>query len=213
MKNVILIAAIALSQVFMSCEKEGEFIDESLELQDEVVSEEVLTEIELNNLLLMREEEKLARDVYASLYEKWNVNVFKNIASSEQQHMDAMLDLIIKYELTDPVGTNEVGIFIDEHLQDLYNQLVSSGSTSLLDGYKVGATIEDLDIYDLDEAVKVSDNEDVNSIYDALNMGSRNHMRAFYAQISALGGTYSAQFIAQEKLDSIINSERETGIN
>lgn len=213
MKTIILLATIILSQVFMSCEKEDEFTDDSLELQVEVLSEETLSENELDNLLLMREEEKLARDVYTTLYEKWNVNVFKNIGSSEQQHMDALLSLINKYELTDPVGTNEVGIFSDVHLQKLYVQLVALGSTTLLDAYKVGATIEDLDIFDLDEAILVSDNLDVNETYDSLNRGSRNHMRAFYAQIVALGGSYSAQFISQDDFDLIVNGERETGNN
>lgn len=213
MKTIILLATVILSQVFMSCEKEDEFTDDSLELQVEVLSEETLSENELDNLLLMREEEKLARDVYTTLYEKWNVNVFKNIGSSEQQHMDALLSLINKYELTDPVGTNEVGIFSDVHLQKLYVQLVALGSTTLLDAYKVGATIEDLDIFDLDEAILVSDNLDVNETYDSLNRGSRNHMRAFYAQIVALGGSYSAQFISQDDFDLIVNGERETGNN
>lgn len=209
MKAITLVSIIAMSLVFMSCENDNDVLDEETELQ----SEEVLNEVEYNNLQFMREEEKLARDVYFALYSKWDAIIFKNISNSEQLHMDALLVLINKYDLSDPVGTNEIGIFHDSELQDLYDDLVSLGSTSLLDAYKVGATIEDLDIFDLEEAITLSDNEDVNDIYEDLARGSRNHMRAFYAQIINLEGNYTAQFITQEKLDAIINSDRETGAN
>ena len=50
-----------------------------------------LTEAEENHILYMREEEKLARDVYLTLYELWGAEIFANISESEQQHMDAYL--------------------------------------------------------------------------------------------------------------------------
>jgi hypothetical protein len=36
--------------------------------------------------LLIREEEKLARDVYNALITEWNAQSFENISSSEQSH-------------------------------------------------------------------------------------------------------------------------------
>lgn len=51
----------------------------------------------------MREEEKLARDVYLELYETWDLPVFYNIAQSEQTHMGAVKTLIEKYNLKDPI--------------------------------------------------------------------------------------------------------------
>ena len=52
---------------------------------------------EQDTLLWMREEEKLARDVYSRLYKVWKVRVFTNIAASEQRHMDAILKKIGNY--------------------------------------------------------------------------------------------------------------------
>ena len=43
-----------------------------------------LTESEKNELLFMREEEKLARDVNKYLYSKWNQRTFTNISNSEK---------------------------------------------------------------------------------------------------------------------------------
>jgi hypothetical protein len=136
---------------------------------------------------------------------------FYKYCSSEQTHTNAVLTLLNKYELTDPVGTNSVGIFNDTTLQNLYTQLVAQGSTSLSDAYKIGATIEDLDIFDLNNWVIKVDNQDIKFVYQNLTKGSRNHMRSFYSQIISAGGTYTAQFISQAELDSIINSPKETG--
>ena len=53
-------------------------------------------------LLFMREEEKLARDVYNTLSATWGIQSFSNIASSEQMHMDEIKVLLDRYALTDP---------------------------------------------------------------------------------------------------------------
>mgnify|MGYP003589105545 CR=1 FL=1 len=45
-----------------------------------------LSDAEKKGLLLMREEEKLARDLYLALYDKWGTRAFSNIAQSEQHH-------------------------------------------------------------------------------------------------------------------------------
>jgi hypothetical protein len=172
---------------------------------------ETLNPAELSSLLFMREEEKLARDVYITLYNKWAANIFTNISASEQTHMESVLLLLTKYNLTDPVGTNPVGVFNNAALQTLYNQLVALGNTSLTDAYKVGATIEDLDIFDLKNALTVIDNKDIRLVYDNLTKGSRNHLRSFYKNILNVGGTYTPQYITQTEFDAIINSPMETG--
>ena len=105
-----------------------------------------LTALEVDGLAFMREEEKLARDVYLTLYEKWNMPVFQNIAGSESTHMDAVLTLLERYSLDDPSAEKAVGEFTNPDLQALYDQLVNLGSQSLADALKVGAAIEEIDI-------------------------------------------------------------------
>jgi len=162
-------------------------------------------------LIKMREEEKLARDVYITMYQKWHQKVFNNISKSEQKHMDAILCLINKYGLTDPVGDNGVGVFQNSDLQELYNTLVDLGNQSLVSALTVGATIEDLDIYDLMELSQEIDNQDILAVFNDLAKGSRNHMRAFYGQLVNLGESYTPQYISQELFESIINSDMERG--
>ena len=180
------------------------------EYLDELPKQE-LSEEERDGLLLMREEEKLARDVYITLYNKWNSQVFNNISESEQRHTDMVADLLQRYDLEDPVKSDDVGKFTNTELLKLYGDLVAQGEKSLADAFTVGATIEDLDIYDLERLIDQTDNEDIIFVYDNLHHGSENHMRAFVRQLEREGKTYTAQFISQEELDEILNADYSRG--
>jgi hypothetical protein len=123
--------------------------------------------------------------------------------------MEAMLSIIRKYELTDPMDSNPIGIFKDTDLQRLFTDLVVEGNKSLLAAYQVGAKIEELDIMDLNKSIAVTNNQDIKLVYDFLNKGSRNHLRSFYKNIVALNGTYKPVFISQREFDAIVNSPTE----
>jgi len=167
---------------------------------------------EIADLLHMREEEKLARDVYITLGEQWDFPVFTNISKAEQQHMDAVGALLDRYGIEDPVGDNPVGVFTDPELQALYNQLVAQGSQSLAEALKVGATIEDVDIYDLQKAVADTDNADIQQVYKSLLAGSENHMRAFVGVLQQqTGETYTPQYIDQATFDAIMAASNGHG--
>ena len=166
---------------------------------------------ERNDLLYMREEEKLARDVYRAMDNLWGLRVFRNISYAEQRHMDALLGLLERHGIEDPVGDSPDGEFANTELQDLFNQLVAQGSESLNAALIVGATIEDLDIHDLDQALTRTDNEDIQIVYQNLRKGSRNHLRAFTSLLEANGVTYTPQFISQVVFDEILNSPMERG--
>ena len=47
-----------------------------------------LSSREKEGMLFIWEEEKAARDLYTSLYEKNNLSIFLNLMRSEQSHMD-----------------------------------------------------------------------------------------------------------------------------
>jgi hypothetical protein len=173
---------------------------------------EDLSDGERDGLLLMREEEKLAHDVYMALYEKWGQRIFYNIARSEQTHTDTIADLLEKYDIEDPVTDTSLGAFKNEDLASLYETLVEQGSESLLNAYIVGATVEDLDISDLEKLMAETDNEDILAGYQNLTKGSRNHIRAYTRMIERENGTYEAQFISEEEYQDILNGNIEAGI-
>ncbi len=165
-----------------------------------------LSKNEKEYISYMREEEKIARDVYLTLYKKWGLKTFNNIATkSEQRHMDMVKVLIDKYGLEDSTVDNTVGVFKTKEFQDLYDDLVVKGSKSLADAIKVGLTIEDLDIYDLDRYLSETKNPDVKNIFQKLNKGSFNHAQAFKRQLDRNGGTYEPQFVSVERWEEILN--------
>ena len=170
---------------------------------------EPLDDAEKARILFIREEEKLAYDVYQTMFDIYGVNMFQNIPNSELSHMEAMLTIIKKYNLTDPMETTARGIYANPVLQSLYTQLVSQGRVSLLAAYQVGATIEDLDISDLNTSLAVTNNQDVRLVYDFLSKGSRNHLRSFYKNIKNWNGTYIPIYITQAEFDAIVNSAME----
>ncbi len=173
---------------------------------------EDLSNFEKESLVLMREEEKLARDVYLTLGEKFDLPVFSNIPRSEQRHLDQMGQLLERYGLEDPVANSERGKFASDRLQDLHDKLVAQGSKSEVAALKVGATIEDLDIYDLEKALADGvDNQDIALVYRNLAKGSRNHMRAFTSQLKARNESYEAQYLAAAELEAIVGSDWERG--
>lgn len=138
-----------------------------------------LSDEEAAALLFMREEEKLAHDVYVTLYDQWGLRVFSNIAASEQKHTDAVAALLAAYELEDPTVGNGVGEFTNPALQSLYDELIAQGSVSAAEALKVGVAIEELDIADLELRIAETDNADIKLLYSNLLAGSENHLRAF----------------------------------
>lgn len=141
----------------------------------------VLTDDEIAGLLHMREEEKLARDIYLGFSKIYDVPVFSNIAASEEKHMAAVLFLIEGYGLTDPVAGKEVGEFTDA-FQELYVDLLAKGILSLEQAYEVGVTIEEQDIEDLQKCIEETKVTNILNVYSNLLNASENHLKAFKKQ-------------------------------
>jgi hypothetical protein len=163
-----------------------------------------LSDAEAQGILYMREEEKLARDVYTTLYGVWGLPVFQNIARSEQSHMDALKTLIDRYALVDPVTGAGVGEFANADLQVLYNQLVARGRSSLTEALAVGALIEELDITDLQQRIANVTHSDIAQVYQNLTNGSNNHLRAFVSTLGRYGESYEPVYLDQATFDQIV---------
>ena len=163
-----------------------------------------LSTVEIADLLFSREEEKVARDVYITLYNTWRHSTFSSISSSEQQHMDTMLKKLVAYKIPDP-AQKAVGAFTNQDLQKMYLDLVAQGSRSLIDALKVGCTIEEVDIIDLMKHIDHSTHTDLDSSYQNLMAGSYNHLRSFVSALKSKGVTYTPQYLSQDLYNAIIN--------
>jgi hypothetical protein len=170
-----------------------------------------LTEAQTASLLHLREEEKVARDVYLTFSARWGTPIFANIARSEQRHMDAVGRLLTRYGLTDPVVDDTVGAFTEPALATLYAKLADSGEEAVGEALRVGALIEDMDLFDLGEALAQAPPADVARVYANLSRGSRNHLRAFVGRLDDAELIYEPTYLTAEAVDAIVSSPRERG--
>jgi hypothetical protein len=164
-------------------------------------------------LLYMREEEKLAHDVYVTFYAQWGLPIFQNISQSEQTHTEAVKTLLDRYGISDP-ASSEVGVFANPDLQALYDDLVARGSQSLAEALKAAAEIEEIDIADLQERLGQTDNANIQQVFTNLLRASENHLRAFVSTLNTqTGETYQPQYLSAEAYQAIITAGMERGGN
>jgi hypothetical protein len=137
-----------------------------------------LTTEQKESLSYMWQEEKVARDVYITLGEKYGLRVFQNISRSEQRHMDAIKNLLVRYNLPLPTQSDDVGVFKDQEFTNLFNDLVKRGNRSRAEAIEVGVDIEELDIADLEERIEDAP-EDIAFVFGNLLRASYKHLAAF----------------------------------
>lgn len=169
----------------------------------------VLSAEERDDLLLMREEEKIARDVYIRMYERWGIRPFDNISGSEQAHMDAILALLEHYGERDPVQGMAIGQFHRADLQALYDGLIEQGLRSQAEAIRVGLLIEELDIADLQKTARRTNKPEIRAVYAELERGSRNHLRAFYRRKQMVGIDYAPQHLSVAEFERTARSAHE----
>ena len=228
-KNLFLTLLVAATLVFTtSCEKEalvpaGEQYASLIEVADDgitvfnesnlkstMVETPALSESELAALLQMKEEEKLARDVYTFFYQKWGTPIFSRISLAENRHLNAVITLLKYYDRPDTL-VGDTGVFSIPEFQNLYFELTEKGSDSAKAALMTGALIEEMDIVDLKEALTIVENVNIIRVFEHLLIASRNHLRAFNRQMVNLGLVYTPVYLTQEEYDRIVNTPMEIG--
>jgi hypothetical protein len=197
--NLFLASTMIIALFTVSCDD-----NESNNTVSDTIS---LTEEEKVGLLFMLEEEKLARDTYIYMNNLWSMNQFDNIKNSEQTHMNAIKTILDQNNIDYTILPE--GQFDNENLQNLYNQFVIDGQVSSSNALQIGATIEDLDIVDLEDYINESTNQVLISTYQSLQCGSRNHLRSFVSAINNDESIYIPQFLTIEEYENILNGSHE----
>ena len=201
-KTPLMLFGFLTFGLFIACSDNDANLSEEEALVNSVDSEE-----DINALLFMLEEEKLARDTYMYLDGLWGIDQFANIKLSEQSHMNAVVKLLVQYNIDHTILPD--GEFNNEELQDFYNQFVEKGQIDRVNALEVGATIEDLDIVDLENYIKATSNTDIITVFESLQCGSRNHLRSFVRGLENSGASYTPQFLTIENYNLIVNDKNE----
>lgn len=170
--------------ILSGCTNEPEFINKEVaQEKSQVLSGDGLTTDEISSLMYMVEEEKLAMDVYAEMFELYGLVIFDNINQSEFRHVNAVSELILKYELENPIAGKSAGEFENEELLELYNNLIVMGTKSKVEAINVGIMIEEKDMVDIEYYLDLVESKDLEQVYSNLLSGSENHLAAFEAEL------------------------------
>ncbi|MDZ4059371.1 MAG: DUF2202 domain-containing protein, partial [Bacteroidales bacterium] len=216
--------AAILTIGLISCEKNELPLEETLNTELEVISVAAdgtttfvttnlcpvfdttaeLTANEIEFLYAVREDEKLARDVYTYFFDKFELAPFSRIAKAEANHIAAVERLLYFYSITYP-AVGPVGEFKDGDRKAYYESLINKGDTAL-EAYKATAYLEEKDVADYTLVLGSIQNPNIKMVIENLIKGSSNHLRASVRQVNALGGTYAPAFLTQEKFEEIVNS-------
>ena len=163
-----------------------------------------LTAREKDGLIFIWEEEKAARDLYNGLYEKNNMTIFLDLVRSESSHMDQARTVMEKHGLTLPL--DEPGVFQNQTLQEIHDQLLAEGLQSDQDALTVAAIFEEISIVDLGKELSASQAEDVRTVYDGLLAGSRKHLRSYVSDLEGQGIEYQPRYLEAEQFQEIVKS-------
>lgn len=223
-ENLVIAAIFGLSFSFCACQSNDALTNEAVvpEVEQAVTSAiestdvlmqassfasnpVTLTDTEKSGLYQMREEEKMAKDVYSFFYTKFNYRVFGNITKSENVHSDVVLRLINYFGLIDPAVAT-VGVFKDATLQSLYTKFTTE-ATTVDQALTTGAFIEEYDIADLKKLISETQNSDIKLVYGNLLRGSEFHLKAFTGVLKVRGITYVPQILSTEEYNLIITKK------
>lgn len=169
-----------------------------------------LTANEIEFLYAVREDEKVARDLYTSFYKKYALTPFANIGAAESNHIKAVERLFDYYQIKYP-EVGPAGVFANTTRQDLYNSLLSQGNISALEAFKVMAKDEETGIVNYKEVIKTIVNPNIKMVLENLTKASENHLKAAIRQITALGGVYTPVLMSVSEFDTIIASGFQQG--
>ena len=131
------------------------------------------------DLAYSRDEERMAMDLYTLFGQTYNAAIFTRIATSEQQHFDAVGTLLTTYAIADPAVGQPAGTYANSDVQKLYDQWKAQGLASVEDAYAVGVALEQADIADLQGMLDRNPDADVQQVFSHLLTASQHHLAAF----------------------------------
>lgn len=144
-------------------------------------------------LVQMREEERMARDLYAGFLASYpESRVFSRINLSEQRHFAAVGRLLTAYGITDPATGRAAGSYADAALQSAYDGWKSAGAGSKTAAYQAAVELEKRDIADLEKAIATTTDTEVVRVLNRLLSASKRHL-AVYTQAASGAGNGQRQ--------------------
>lgn len=164
-----------------------------------------LTADEIEFLFAMREDEKVAIDLYTAFATQYpTATQFSRIAAAEATHIAVAETVLGYYEVTYP-ALGAAGVFADAERQAQYQELLAK-ATTLQAAFEAMATLEEENIAAYKAVEANITNANLKLIVSNMIKASSNHLKAAVRQLTALGVTYTPAYLDQATFYNIINS-------
>ncbi|MGV8849198.1 MAG: DUF2202 domain-containing protein [Propionibacteriaceae bacterium] len=161
--------------------------------RDTVPADTTISAAVASDLAFSRDEERMARDLYAAIAAQYdNAVPFSTITNSEQRHYDSVGVLLTRYGIPDPAAGKTAGVYANAEIQKLYDTLLAQSKTSLAEAYKVGVAVETRDIADVKDSMATATQADIDRVYGNLLNGSQMHLQSFTDATNGLVSTHVA---------------------
>ena len=154
-----------------------------------------------------REGERFRSDVCGAFYFMWNDPMYADLWVDKQQDAEAMLSLLGSYDLPDPSAGLDAGYYDDQELRGKYLRALAEGSLSLTDSYRSAARVMEWGILEIQEALAVTDNEDVILAYRQVAEHSASSLRTIVDKLADTGILYEPQALSPEEYDKVISGD------
>lgn len=159
----------------------------------------------------LREDEKMARDLYTVFAAKYSTAPqIDRIAAAENSHIACVEAVLDYYEISYPAMTAAAGLFEDAKRQAIYNELADKSGT-LLEVYATMAAVEEESVSAYKSVQSEITNENIALVITNMIKASSNHLKAAVCQIIAGGGTYTPLYLSAEEFGTIVNLPYQNG--
>lgn len=169
-----------------------------------------LTADEIEFLYAMREDEKLARDLYAYFWTRYpTAPQIQRISKAEESHIAAIETVLDYYEISYP-AMSAPGVFEDSTRQALYDELALKSET-MLEAFQTMAFVEDRDLFAYKMVQSQITNANLSLLIENMIKASTNHLKAAIRQIFVRDGSYTSIYLSAEEYDAIIKLPFQNG--
>lgn len=165
---------------------------------------------EIEFLFALREDEKMARDLYTVFAAKYSTAPqIDRIAAAENSHIAYVEAVLDYYEISYPAMT-AAGLFEDAKRQAIYNELADKSGT-LLEVYATMAAVEEESVSAYKSVQSEITNENIALVITNMIKASSNHLKAAVCQIIVGGSTYTPLYLSAEEFGTIVNLPYQNG--
>lgn len=159
-------------------------------------------------LVQIFEQEKLARDVYSQIGEKFGIKILKNAAIGKQKQMSLILDFMTLNQVAVAFDDAQ-GVFKSPELRENYSAFLTEGLGSLNNAFRVGAKMEDYNIYHIDKILATQTTGKLVLLLSKLSCSAGNELKTQVNMLVGNGEMFMPDYISVKLYRSIMHDNHE----